>query len=381
MKFKKHQYSISLGLSTLLALSFTAPSLSAISSLNPSNQNLSSFTSLDREILLAQWNFSSRYGSAPHRRTRGFRRGGCLAPGTQAISILPLEEGNTIVDIPPNNSNTSAEDLEKTSDKLEIIEMESDVSEVSGDHNGEKSLIKNNLKQNLEDEIKPDSTNLLDNIDHSEHINFLTIPENPLPEDTENEVNTQDVTDRVWFTADEYPSVYFYLPENWAKNAEFVLYNNKDEVVYSASLVLPGEASQSNPRPAGVIEVNLNNRADDDLKPLEVGVEYLWEVQVLCDEINRSGNPTVNGWIQKIDKESQEALNQELETVTDPSEKNQIYVDHNIWYSLLANIYEDSNLEDWNNALKQVGTEEIINSPILGSVTIKETYKGDFPPI
>jgi hypothetical protein len=380
MKLKKHQYSISLGLSTILALSVTVPSLSAIGSLNLSNQNLSASASLDKEILLAQWNFSGRYGSAPNRRTRGFRRGGCLAPGTQAISILPLEEGNTIVNIPPNNSNTSAEDLEKTSDKLEIIEMETDLSEVSGDHNGEKSLIKNNFKQNLEDEIKPDSTNLLDNIDHSEHINFLTIPENPLPENTEEVTNTQDVTDRVWFTADEYPSVYFYLPENWAKNAEFVLYNNKDEVVYSASLVLPGEASESNPRSAGVIEVNLNNRAEE-LEPLEVGVEYLWEVQVLCDEINRSGNPTVNGWIQKIDEETQAVLNQELETVTDKSKKNQIYADNGIWYSLLANIYDDSNPEDWNNVLRQVGTEEIINTPILGSVTIKETYQGDFPPI
>ena len=200
----------------------------------------------------------------------------------------------------------------------------------------------------------------------------------------EEEVEEVEEVDPVWFTAEEYPSVYFYLPENWAKKGEFILYNDQDEVIYSATITLPGEASEDQPRKAGVIEVSLKDQTENNEVPeLEEGSTYLWEVQVLCNEINRSGNPTINGWIQRIDSEIQEVLEEDLNQITDELQKNEIYAEQGIWYSLVENIYSqpNSNSNDWEILLEIVGEETLNNSPILGSATINEIFEGDFPPL
>jgi hypothetical protein len=338
-KSTKHLSYVSVSLATLLAVGNCLPVLAGVSS---NQNNRSSFISsqLNDETLLAQLNFSGNYGNAPARSTTGSRRGGCLAGGLPAIAILP--------DASQTLESTSAE-LETTTEEL----------------NSEKG----NLKQLPVDEP-----------------NNATEEMTPLPQENqqmEEAPETQNATEsseRVWFTADQYPSVYFYLPENWANKAEFVLYNEQEEIIYSAQMTLPGSASVENPRQAGIIEVNLENQKDN-IVPLEEGQSYLWEVQVLCDEVNRSGNPTVNGWIQLVDQDTSTALNQDLEQVTDESKRSEIYAENGIWYNLVSNIYDHSNVDDWTTLLEQIGMKDVINSQMLGSATITNTYEGELPPL
>lgn len=333
MKSKKNSAYFYVSLAMVIALGNALPTVGAVESLRQRDNDVMRSPNSPTEVLLARWNFSSRYGTAPRRRTRGFRRGGCLAPGQQAIAILPQEEA--LRENPPTPVT---------------------IEETNTDHNS----LNQNLKQEVENSTSPEAVK-------TEVIEMPTTSQEP---------------DRAWLTADPYPKVYFYLPENWAQKGEFVLYNQENEVVYSATITLPGNATEEAPRQAGVIEVNLSNKAND-IEALEAGKTYLWEVQVLCDEINRSGNPTINGWIQRIDSDSATALTQDLEGVTDQTKINQIYAEKGIWYNLVAQIYANtnSNLEDWNALLKEVGSDNLENAPILGSAVIDETYERDFPPL
>jgi hypothetical protein len=331
MKSQKNSAYLYFSLATVIALGNAMPTLGAVESFRQMGNDVMRSPSSQQELLLARWNFSSRYGAAPRRRTRGFRRGGCLAPGQQAIAILPQEEA--LMENPPTPV---------------IIE------ETNPNHNS----LNQNLKQEVENSTPPEEVKT----------EVIEMP------------STQQETDRVWFTADPYPKVYFYLPQNWAQKGEFVLYNQQNEVVYSATITLPGNATEEAPRQAGVIEVNLSNKAND-IQELEAGNTYLWEVQVLCDEINRSGNPTINGWIQRLEDDSAESLKADLEGVSDPSQINQIYAERGIWYNLVAQIYANSNQDDWNALLKEVGSDNLTDAPMLGSASIDETYEHDFPPL
>jgi hypothetical protein len=374
MKSKQHLSYLSVGLSTLLVLGNSVPVFGAMTS-NHNNtttaNNLFSLERLQAQTLLAQGNFdfSGQYGSAPDRRATGFRRGGCLAAGQQMIPILPNQDDTVLNSTPVDLEEQPELNLETE----EQLESNGETMESSFVSEPENDLEKINLKQNLENEGT--ETTKTDIVEMSEED-----MENMETSEMEVTEEIEETPDKVWFTADEYPSVYFYLPENWANKAEFVLYNDQDEVIYSAAMTLPGEATQEEPREGGVIEVNFKDQ-QDKIEPLVAGNTYLWEVQVLCDEINRSGNPTVNGWIQLIDEDTAEMLNEDLEEVTDPSAKNEVYGKNGIWYSLVSNIYETSNLDDWTTLLEEVGSPEVMDSPMLGSAIIDETYEGDFPPL
>ena len=76
MKSQKKISYFSLGLSTILFLGSSITPIKAKTSFN----HISSSEILNNEVLLS-WGFSGRSVNAPNRRSRGFRRGGCLTPG------------------------------------------------------------------------------------------------------------------------------------------------------------------------------------------------------------------------------------------------------------------------------------------------------------
>lgn len=327
MKSTKKLSFLALGFSSFLIMGNGLPILAANTLNQKPNNNLNGSEISTDQTLLAQFNFNGVYGSTSNRRTTGFRRGGCFNANQQVVAILPSEKNKV--------SNSPSVDVESV-------------------------------------EIQDDQENPLVNIEKQEESN--QIEENNASE------NKPEDTAPAWFTASEYPTVYFYLPENWANKARFVLYDEEKEVVYSASIDLPGEATQESPRGAGVVEVDLNSQADQ-ISPLVAGNNYLWEIEIVCSDIDYSGNPLINGWIQKIDDDSLNALNQDLENVTDSAQKNQIYAQKGLWYDLVSNIYHNYNANDWELILNEVGSADILNGQILGSATITQTAEGDILPL
>ena len=232
-----------------------------------------------------------------------------------------------------------------------------------------------------------------------------------LPPDESTTETTIDANstpkDTIWLTAKEYPTVFFHLPENSANKAEFVLQDKDGNIAYSATIQLPGQATEDSPRSAGVISLSLAD-TNVDLPPLETGKSYIWTLYIMCNSNDLSGNPLINGWIQKIDPNSPlvPQLNQdstinsnddvdgtyvladELNKV-ESQDKPLVYTDAGIWYDAVTSLAElhngdPDNLEiksDWEELLQSVENEEIAESNIVGSAIIDQVFIGQLPDL
>jgi len=163
-------------------------------------------------------------------------------------------------------------------------------------------------------------------------------------------------------TLDEYPTLYFYIPDVSLKNvqAEFTFYDkNMNTIIYEKKI--PLQVSDS------IVAVDLANAPD--LPPLEMGKPYFWYFSIIFDPYDRSDSTYVGGWIQRVSPTSH--INQELDRAT-PEAKPAIYANHGIWYETLESLVqlrcsepEDSTLaSNWQSLLQQVGLSNIARKPL-----------------
>jgi hypothetical protein len=192
--------------------------------------------------------------------------------------------------------------------------------------------------------------------------------------------------DRTWYTAEAYPTIYFHAPENTAQKLEIVIEDQNRQIVYSAVAQLPQtEVSKENPRPQGFIGIDLSRQAQAlEIPPLEAGTTYLWEINLICNDIDRSGNPLVSGWISRID--ATETAN--LENAISTMENTQIpwfYAENGLWYSALnafaQNYLAHGNTQDWINLLEDIGYNRIARDPLIGMAEVQEIFMGRLPEI
>lgn len=254
----------------------------------------------DGKVLLTQKEFrgfSQRYGVAPRRRSKPFRRGSCLASETEMTALFPRED----------------------------VITESDNQENLG-------------------------------------------------------------KDRTWFTSEAYPTLYFHIPENSALIAEVVIEDSDRNIVYSALVSLPDQQiSQTNPRQQGFIGIDFSQKAQElNIPALEPNQNYLWEVQLICNNLDRSGNPLVTGWITRINQDENERINQ-LITQENSREIPWIYAQEGIWYSTLNalahNYIINSDTEQWATFLDFMGYHGIANDPLIGMGEVQEIFLGDLPEV
>jgi hypothetical protein len=189
-------------------------------------------------------------------------------------------------------------------------------------------------------------------------------------------------TKSVWNTASDYPQIHVYMPEATpeAKNsefsyeAEFVLKadtGTKDtqgnaiyEDVYVAEIQLPQKS--------GVVTLDFKDAAQ--FPALELNKSYQWDLEVLCDPNDRSGNPVVSGWIQRVDAGELESKLEE----TEARQRPQIYESASIWYesvsSLAALMIQNPSdpllKQQWVTLMGEVGHPELAQVPLAGSATI-----------
>jgi hypothetical protein len=164
-------------------------------------------------------------------------------------------------------------------------------------------------------------------------------------------------------TLSGYPTFLFYIPDANLEGVEgeFVLYNEKDEKIYTKNIILKEQDSDN------ILSVELPG--SKALPPLEIGKSYYWVFSILFDKVDRSANSDVVGWIKRIEPNSE--LKHKLETAV-VQEKPAIYAANGIWYEALSSLAKlrcsaPNNVtlaSDWQSLLQQVGLPEIATKPL-----------------
>lgn len=153
------------------------------------------------------------------------------------------------------------------------------------------------------------------------------------------------------------PTLWFYLPFTQTEDIDTVEFELLDEnqkpVLQNKKMVL------RLPEKAGLVQVILPATE----KPLGVGKEYFWIFRVMCDENDRSANPTVTGWIKRVNPS--QALVSRLKSTPNP-DQFKVYAENKIWLDRVRLLvqYRTQRKQDWSTLLNTFGLTEFTQSPI-----------------
>jgi hypothetical protein len=165
--------------------------------------------------------------------------------------------------------------------------------------------------------------------------------------------------EQLGLTVRDRPVLFWQVASFPVKTAEFLLQNDGGEDVYRTQLELPDGA--------GIISFQL----PEDAPVLEVGRRYHWYLSIVCDPFNFSANPTVEGWIERVEADSTVAM--ALGQAKDLRELPAIYASAGIWHDALTHLADlrciaPRNLKvnlDWRSLLRSVGLQASIEEPLL----------------
>ncbi|HEY9837382.1 MAG TPA: DUF928 domain-containing protein [Vampirovibrionales bacterium] len=150
------------------------------------------------------------------------------------------------------------------------------------------------------------------------------------------------------------PSFFFYIPETSAQNAEFLLLNDRNQILYKLRFAITGNS--------GIIRLQLPGFIN--LEPLDFENIYSWSFTIICNPISPSQNLTLAGTVQRLPLSGNLAT--QLQQAS-PSNYPQIYAEAGFWmdaFSSLADIsllpLEDgSNQTQWDTLLQFMGLESL----------------------
>ncbi|MCU0565031.1 MAG: DUF928 domain-containing protein [Oculatellaceae cyanobacterium Prado106] len=159
------------------------------------------------------------------------------------------------------------------------------------------------------------------------------------------------------------PTLFWYVPENSANAAEFILMDDQDNEIYKARFQITGEA--------GIISLSLPEEAG--LPPLQVGKDYHWSFSLMCatqDTPDNSGIIFTEGWIQRIEPDA--ALQQRLASAT-LEERPSIYAEAGIWQEAIASLATLRRTQPdntaitarWGTLLESIGLGNLAAQPLM----------------
>lgn len=161
------------------------------------------------------------------------------------------------------------------------------------------------------------------------------------------------------------PKLFFYVPEvSNRRTLEFVLRNERDELMYEAFLTTSGK---------GIMAVEIPANLHPDL--LETEQNYHWYLSMICNDRQRSRDIVVEGWMrqEQIDPMVEEQLNN-----ASPIEQAKVYQDRGFWYDALS-VLAANDLgqqpmvkQQWFEMLESVGLEELSSKPFVETELIQE---------
>ena len=149
-------------------------------------------------------------------------------------------------------------------------------------------------------------------------------------------------------TVEAYPTWYFYVPykPKIGRKIEFVLIDVNEDIIYQEKFTLKNSP--------GILRLSLPKNISGFTNGLESNQLYRWVFSIICNESNRSGDATVNGWLERIPS----PLQTTIPTTTKQKNHYRIYAENLIWFDVvneLANLRisypEDPVIEENWNAL------------------------------
>ena len=122
-------------------------------------------------------------------------------------------------------------------------------------------------------------------------------------------------------TVHPHPEFYWYVPETTAQRVEFVLTTENGEEIYHAELAVP--------ETPGIMSVRL---PQEEQYALQEGTRYYWVVSLVCDARDRTGDAYADGWIERLNADSELAQKVAQSPTADD------YARAGIWQEALADL-------------------------------------------
>lgn len=172
-------------------------------------------------------------------------------------------------------------------------------------------------------------------------------------------------------TVSAYPSWYFYVPylPQAGRQLEFVLVDSGEAILYQETFPLIDTPS--------IVKFSLPQNIPGLTDGLEPDQDYRWVFSVICNAANRSGDATVNGWIERM---SVDAVGDGSGTML-PDEMSEgsgrdrylAYADNLLWFDALDALVthrernpDDPGIEaDWQTLLDIMELSTLDNSSII----------------
>jgi hypothetical protein len=174
-------------------------------------------------------------------------------------------------------------------------------------------------------------------------------------------------------TLEEHPILWFYVPYYSSKelsSAKLVLLDAEKNIVFQKKVRLPDTP--------GIIKLRL---------PYELAINktYIWYFSIICDLQKPTRNPSVKGWIQRVEPtrdliQQLERIDQQKDDLTKQQQKYLAYIQNNIWYETLTNLAESRRNDplertfhdDWDALLNALDMPELAQEPIVNCCTLEE---------
>jgi Domain of Unknown Function (DUF928) len=160
-------------------------------------------------------------------------------------------------------------------------------------------------------------------------------------------------------TVSEYPVFFFYLPKTDAKQAEFVLEDDKGKQIYQTTLNINNSS--------GVIGISIPT--NQKISPLQIDKDYTWSIALICDDKDRSADVFEKGIVRRVEVNAD--IRSQLQKA-EPRLKAVIYARTGIWQDALstlvaarrANPNNADLADDWKILFDSVNLGEIVAEPI-----------------
>ncbi|MBE9041682.1 DUF928 domain-containing protein [Oscillatoriales cyanobacterium LEGE 11467] len=159
---------------------------------------------------------------------------------------------------------------------------------------------------------------------------------------------------QIGLTAQGHPTLLVYVPSSSGNSLELIVAGDDGTEMVRKNLPLPIAP--------GIVSFSLT---DADMPPLTIGKPYQWYVSLICDDLDRSVNPVVEGWVKRIELDAN--LSQKLAGET-PAAYPALYAEAGIWQETIVTLFEQRLAQPNNPELKQTW-EQLLRSVGLGSVS------------
>jgi Domain of Unknown Function (DUF928) len=158
-------------------------------------------------------------------------------------------------------------------------------------------------------------------------------------------------------TFSERPKFFWYISESTSQNAEFLLLDRNDNLVYETRFPLP--------KKAGIFAFTL----PDNAPTLKVSNQYHWYLSVNSNSDQIDDTVNLEGWVERIKPD----INLQIKlSKLKPQYQSEVYAEAGIWYDALANLVQqrctypnDSKIMlNWSKFLTSVGLKDLASKPL-----------------